>query len=236
VRLDALTALVDVGEEGVDAEHQRAGDGGVGQVVIGSGDDRQQGDRRVSVGDPAPAGALDPDEHHRHQQGPPEVQRRHCRELVGDRLVGVLGVDPRAVGVQRVDEAVLVEHARGSEWEGDVDHQRRQRHAQEPVPESGIQIAVPQHDPADEAEAEREVDEHVVVVEELDQPVEPHRDVLDAVLVEHVQGALDVDHCAGVGEGGVGVALRQMADTFVPDEGDDDQGDLAQSEPAVPGE
>ena len=92
-----------------------------------------------------------------------------------------------------------------------------------------------QHHPADEREAGGEVDEHVVVVEELDQPVQPHRHPLDAVLAEQVQGALDVDHPAGVGEGRLGVVARQVADLLVAEEGGDDDDDLAYGEPAAGG-
>ena len=159
----------------------------------------------------------------------------HRRELVGDRLVGVLGVDARPVLLQGVDEAVLVEHSGWCERIGDVDDQRDHRHRDEPVAEPGVEIAVAQHHPADECEAGGEVDEHVVVVEELDQPVQPHRHPLDAVLAEQVQGALDVDHLAGVGEGRIGVVARQVADLLIAEEGGDDDDDLAYGEPAAGG-
>ena len=74
-----------------------------------------------------------------------------------------------------------------------------------------------EHDPADEREAQREVDEHVVVVEELDQPVEPHRQVLDAVLAEDVERPLGIDDATRVGERGALVVAGQMADLLVFD-------------------
>ena len=93
-----------------------------------------------------------------------------------------------------------------------------------------------QHHPADEREAGGEVDEHVVVVEELDQPVETHRHPLDAVLAEHVQRALDVDHPAGVGERRIGVVAGQVADLLVAEERGDDDDDLAHGEPTAGGQ
>jgi len=138
--------------------------------------------------------------------------------------------------VQRVDEPVLVEHARRCQRIQDVDHECQQRDRDEPVPEARVQIAVTEHDPADEREAGGEVDEHVVVVEELDQPVETHREVLDAVLAEQVHCLLDVDHTAGVGERRAGVVASQVADLLVPEEGGDDDDDLADGEPRAAGE
>jgi hypothetical protein len=164
------------------------------------------------------------------------VQRRHRRELVGDGLVGVLGVDARAVALQGVDEAVLVEHSGWCQRIGDVDDERDHRHRDEPVAEPGVEIAVAQHHPADEREAGGEVDEHVVVVEDLDQSVQPHRHPLDAVLAEQVQGTLDVDHPAGVGERRIGVVAREVADLLVADEGGDDDDDLAHGEPTAGGQ
>jgi hypothetical protein len=137
--------------------------------------------------------------------------------------------------VQCVDEPALVEHAGRCQRIQDVDDECQERHRQEPVPESRVQVAVTEHDPADEREAEREVDEHVVVVEELDQPVEPHRQVLDAVLAEQVQCLLDVDHSAGVGERRTLVVAGQVADLLVPEEGGDDDDDLADGEPMAAG-
>jgi hypothetical protein len=95
---------------------------------------------------------------------------------------------------------------------------------------------VAEHHPADEREAGGEVDEHVVVVEELDHPVETQREILEPVLVEHVQGLLDVDYPAGVGERRVGVVARQVADLLVAEERGDDDDDLAHGEPAAGGE
>ncbi len=163
------------------------------------------------------------------------MQRRHRRELVGDRGIGVLGVDARAVGLERVDEAVLIEHARRCQRIEHVDHERDQRHQHEPVPEPGVEVSVAEHHPADEGEAGGEVDEDVVVVEELDQPVETQREILEPVLVEHVQGLLDIDHAAGVGERRVGVVARQVADLLVAEERDDDDDDLAHGEPGAGG-
>ena len=164
------------------------------------------------------------------------MQRRHRRELVRDRGVRVLRVDPRTVGLQRVDEAVLVEHARRRQRIQHVDHECDHRHRDEPVAEPRVEIPVAPHHPADEGEAGGEVDEHVVVVEELDQPLQPHRHPLDAVLAEQVQRALDVDHPAGVGEGRVGVVAGQVADLLVAEEGGDDDDDFAHSEPTAGGE
>ena len=93
-----------------------------------------------------------------------------------------------------------------------------------------------EHHPADEREAGGEVDEHVVVVEELDQPVEVQREVLEPVLVEDVQRLFDVDHAAGVGERGVGVVASEVADLLVPEEGGGDDDDLAHGEPRTGGE
>ena len=93
-----------------------------------------------------------------------------------------------------------------------------------------------EHNPADEGEAGREVHEDVVVIEELDQPVQAHRHPLDAVLAEHVQRALDVDHPAGVGEGRIGVVAGQVTDLLVAEEGDDDDDDLADREQRPGGE
>jgi len=223
-------------EHGVDAEHEHAGDCGIGQVVVGGGDDRQQRDRRMQQREVAPPRALDADEHQRDEQCPPEVQRWHRRELVGHRGVGVLGVDPRTVCLERVDEAVLVEHPGRCQRIQDVDDQRQQRHRDEPVAESRIDVSVADDDPTHEREAEREVDVDVVVVEELDQTVEPHRSVLDAVLAEHVQGLLDVDDAAGIGERRVGVVACQVADLLVTEERGHDDDDLADGEPRAGGE
>ena len=223
-------------EDCVDAEDEHAGDGGVGEVVVCGGDDRQQRDRRVQQRQVTPARALDADEHQCDQQRPPEVQGRHRRELVGDRGVGVLAVDAWPVGLERVDETVLVEHPRRCQRIEHMDDERDQRHRHEPVAEPGVQVAVAEHDPSDEREAQREVDEDVVVVEELDQPVEPHREMLDAVLAEDVQRLFDVDHAAGVGERRVGVVASQVADLLVAEEGSDDDDDLADGEPGAGGE
>lgn len=138
--------------------------------------------------------------------------------------------------MQCVDEAALVEHARRRQRIQHVDHECEQRHRQEPVSKARVQVTVPEHNPADEREADGEVDEHVVVVEELDQPVHPHRDVLDAVLAEHVHGLLDVDDAAGVGERRIRVVAGQVADLLVSEEGGSDDDDLADSEPAAAGE
>ena len=93
-----------------------------------------------------------------------------------------------------------------------------------------------EHHPADEREADGKVDEHVVVVEELDQPVEAKGEVLEPVLVEDVQRLFHVDDAAGVGERRVGVVPRQVAHLLVPEEGGGDDGDLAHGEPATGGE
>ena len=223
-------------EHGVDAEDQHTGDRGVGEVVIRGGDDRQQRDHRVGEGQPAPAGALDADEHQCDQQRPTEVQRGHRRELVGDGCIRVLRIDLRAVGLERVDESVLVEHPGRCQRVEDVDDERDQRHRYEPVAEAGVEVAVAEHDPADEREAQREVDEHVVVVEELDQPVEPHRQVLDAVLAEDVERPLGIDDATRVGERGALVVAGQMADLLVSEEGGDDDDDLTDGEPVAGGE
>jgi len=93
-----------------------------------------------------------------------------------------------------------------------------------------------EHHPADEREAHGEVHEDVVVVQELDQPVEAHREVLELVLVEHVQRLLDIDDPAGVGERGVSVVAGEMANLLVPEERGDDDDDLADGEPRAGGE
>jgi len=223
-------------EDCVDAEDEHAGDGGVGEVVVCGGHDRQQRDRRVQQRQVTPARPLDADEHHCDQQCPSEVQRRHRRELIGDRRIGVLAVDAGAIGLERVDETVLVEHPRRSQRIEHVDDECDQRHRDEPVAEPRVEVAVAEDDPTDECEAQREVDEDVVVVEELDQPVEPHRDVLDAVLAEDVQRLFDVDDAAGIGERRVGVVASQVADLLVAEEGGDDDDDLADGEPGAGGE
>jgi hypothetical protein len=130
---------------------------------------------------------------------------------------------------------VLIEHARRCQRIEHVDHECDEGDRQEPVAEPGIEIAMAEHHPADEREAGGEVDEHVVVVEELDQPIETQREILKPVLVEHVQGLLDVDHAAGVGERRVGVVARQVADLLVAEERGDDDDDLAYGEPAAGG-
>jgi hypothetical protein len=223
-------------EHGVDAEDEHAGHCGVGQVVVRGGDDRQQRDRRVRQRDPTPARALDPHEHERDQQRPAEVQGGHRRELVGNRRRGVLRVDLRTVRLQRVHEAVLVEHPGRRQRIHDVQHESDHGHRQEPVAKARVDVTVAEHHPADEREAGREVDEHVVVVQELDQPVQPHRQVLDPVLAEHVQRLLGIDDLAGVGERRIGVVTSQVTDLLVPDEGDNDEDDLANREPAAAAE
>jgi hypothetical protein len=130
---------------------------------------------------------------------------------------------------------VLVHHPRWGEWIEHVDDERDHGDRQEPVPEPGIDLPVTEHDPPDEGEARREVHEHVVVVEELNQAVEPHDHALDAVLAEHVQRALDVDDTMGVGEGRVGVVPCQVANLLVGDERNGDDDDLAHGEPAAGG-
>jgi hypothetical protein len=117
-----------------------------------------------------------------------------------------------------------------------MDHERDQRDGEEPVAEPRVHVAVAPNDPADEREAGREVDEHVVVVQELDQSVEPHRDVLDAVLAEDVQRPLGVDDLASVGERRLAVASGQVADLLVGEEGGGDDDDLADGEPMAAGE
>ena len=164
------------------------------------------------------------------------MQRRHRRELVGDRGVGVLRVDPRAVGLERVHEAVLVEHPRRRQRIQHVDDERHQGDRQEPVAEPRVDVTMAPHDPADEREAGREVDEHVVVVQELDQPVESHRQVLDALLTEDVQRSLGDDDLTGVGERRVRVATGQVSDLLVGEEGGGDDDDLADGEPMAAGE
>jgi len=224
------------GECGVDAEDQCACHCSIGEVVVGGGDDRQQRDRRVRQGHVAPTCALDPDEHQRDQQRPSEVQRGHRRELVGDRLVGVLAVDAGAIALERVDEPVVLEHSRWRQGIGDVDRERGEGDGEEPVAEPRVHVAMADDDPADEGEADREVDEDVVVVQELDQAVEAHCRLLQPVLAEHVQVALDTDDLAGVFHGGARVVAGQVADLLVAEEHGDHDDDLANGEPATGGE
>ena len=131
---------------------------------------------------------------------------------------------------------MLVEHPRRRQRIQHVDDERDQRDREEPVAEPRVHVAVAPDDPTDEREAGREVDVHVVVVQELDHPVEPHDQVLDAVLAEDVQRPLGVDDLARVGERRVGVAPGQVADLLVGEEGDGDDDDLADGEPAAGGE
>ena len=82
--------------------HEEAGDGGVEPEVVGRRDDREQRHDRVQ---PDPSGSTTGG-HRREPDGddhrPPEVERRHRRELVGGGVGDVVAVDARPEDAQRI--------------------------------------------------------------------------------------------------------------------------------------
>ena len=187
-------------------------------VVVGRGDDRQEGDRRVGEDEQPPTGPADGDHAGGHEDGPPEVQRRHGRELVGHRPRRVGGIDPRPVDLERVDEALAGEHPRRSQRHEHVDDQRGQRDAEERGADAAVRGAVPGERPDQHGDRGREVDHHVVAVQHGDDQLAVQHDALDGPLREDVQPALDGHDAVGVVDGLPRVAAGEVADLAVGDE------------------
>jgi hypothetical protein len=197
--------------------------------VVRGRDDREECDHGVGEGDPPPAVAHHDDEpdgdHHR----PAEVQRRHRRELVGDRLGVVGGVDVGSVHVEGVDEAG--HHPRRGERVGHVDRECGCRDTDQPVPHRAVPVGPADEQPQHEGDGDREVDADVVAVEECDQRLAAEGEVLNGAL-GHEPAALDAEHVGGVGHRLVGVVAGEEADLAVADEQRRHQGDLTHERPA----
>ena len=70
------------------------------------------------------------------------------------------------------------------------------------------------------------MNEHVVAIEQLDERVAAHREVLETALGEDVGMAFQVDDSAGVGDSLVSVVARQVPDLAIADEDGHDQGNF----------
>jgi hypothetical protein len=209
-------------------QHQQAGDGGIEPVVVGRRDDREERDRRVGERNPAPAGAHDDDDADPDDHRPPEVQRRHRRELVGHGLGVIRRVDVGPVDVERVDEAV--DHARWSERVDDVDRERGGGDAHQPVPHRAVPHGMAYEQPQHEGDRDREVHADVVAVEERHDRLAAQHERLDRVL-RHEPATLRIEHAAGVAERLGGVVAGEEADLPVADEDRCHQRDLASDRP-----
>jgi hypothetical protein len=170
--------------------------------VVAGGHDGQQRDGRMRHHDGAATCALDGHEADAHHERPPEVQRRHGGELVGDRSPRIAIVDARAELVERVDEAPG--HPRGSEGEPHVDRERGHRDQYEPRADEPIRIRVAHVRPHQEGDRQREVHADVVAVEDVDDRLAAEDPSLHGTLAEDSRSALEVDHATGVGHGLVG--------------------------------
>ena len=160
--------------------------------MVAGGDDRQQRDGRVGEPPPAVPARGDGDDADRHHQRPSEVQRRHRRELIGHRSTRVVGIDAGAVHAQRVD--VPLEHPRRCERERDVDHHRRHRDADEPVPDRRVLVAVAGERPDQEGCGGGEVHADVEVVEDVDHARHVEDESLHRQLDGPTEPPLDVEY------------------------------------------
>jgi hypothetical protein len=146
--------------------------------------------------------------------------------LIGDGVGGVGAVDVGAVLPQRVDEAVLREHARRRERERNMDREAGQRDGDDPRPDGSIARRVPGQNPHDEDRREREMDQYVVVVQKRDHGVALQGEALEPAFGEDVCSTLEIDDPPGVGERLVGVVAGEVSDLAVPEQDRDDQGDF----------
>ena len=112
--------------------------------------------------------------------------------LATDSVVSV-AVDARAIHVQRVDETVAAEHAWRREWIGDVDRERGGGDPDEPDANPRVGARVAEMGPQQERDRGREVDHHVVVVQQVDDEPAVEDQPLHGCLAEHVELPLDVD-------------------------------------------
>ena len=158
---------------------------------------------------------------------PREVQRRHGRQLVRRRVGDILAVDAGAVHVQLVDEPLVAQHPRWREWEQHVNDQTGQGDRQEPRADASPCLRVAQEHPRHEAEAGREVHEHVVVIEELDGRPAVQDQTLQRTLAERPKPALDAHDPVGIHHCVVHVAAGQRTHLAIQREHGGHQNDLA---------
>jgi hypothetical protein len=184
-------------------DHQR--DRGVDPVVVGCGDDREQRDRRVHEGEQAASSAANGDERAGHHDGPAEVQRRHRRELIGDRLRGVGAVDAWPVALQGVDETRALQHSWWCQRIQHVHDQRCHRDADEPGADAAVVALMSHVHPHQERCRQREVNSDVVAVQEAHDQVAVHDEPLHSSFTEDVETPFQLDNPIGVGHRRVGV-------------------------------
>ncbi len=188
---------------------------------------------RVEGGDPAPLTRAGLDDRPGADQGPPDVERRHRRDLVrsvGDRL-GV--VDLRPVFLQGVDETHVGEPSGWGQGKGDMDDQRREGGSEQHPPDPAVVLVVAGVHPHHPDGGAEEVGEEVVAVEQPDRCVARNDEVLEMHLVEDPQCLLEVDDPFAVREGDVDLVLHQKTHGAVCRQAPDQQQELPPEKPSV---
>ena len=221
----SLDPEVDDQREG-EEEHR---DHRVEPVVVGGQHDRRERDDRVEQHEVAPA-AVDscgddhrPCDHHR----PPEVQRRHGRELVGEPLVrAARAVRIRSEDAGRVDEPEVREHPGRRQRHREVHDHPGERDHHHHVAEPPVPLRTERVQPDERGGGHHGVREQVVHVQELHERGVVEDQILQLGLAEHAERPLEVDDVAGVVDGGADMAGRQEPPVLVGEEERDDQHQL----------
>ena len=90
-------------------------------VVVRGDDDGQERDDRMCGHEPSPFRLAELDGAPANEKRPPEMQGRHCRDLVADAIEqAVSAVGAWTEQSTRVDETELGEHSRRCQWVRDV--------------------------------------------------------------------------------------------------------------------
>jgi hypothetical protein len=182
----------------------------------------------VENGDEAATSASDADETRGDDHGPAEVKRRHRRVLIRDRIVGVSAVDVGSVLAERVDKAVLRQHARRCKRICHVDRKSNGRDRDHPRADHPIVPGMSSQHPDYEDRGEGEMNEDVIAIQETNHRVAVHCQTLQSALGEDMQVALHPDHTTGVGHGLGRVVAREVTNLAIPEEDRHDQGEFAE--------
>lgn len=158
--------------------------------MIGGDDDGECGHDRVRHGEPAPPGPERRDDRGRHEDGPADVDRRHRGQLVRVQA-GRVGVDRLVVRDGRVDHPGAREHA-GRRHRHQLDEQADTGEGHQRRPPPAVVGPVPDEQPDHAGDQNREVQDVVIQVEELDQQGMRQERPLQPSLARHADGPLEL--------------------------------------------
>jgi len=175
---------------GQDGGQDGGSDDAVEPEMIGGDDDGERGHDRVRHGEPAPPAPERGDDRGRHEDGPADVHGRHRGQLVRVQA-GRVGVNRLVVHDGRVDHPGAREHA-GRRDRHQLDEQADTGEGHQRRAPAAVVGPVPDEQPDHAGDQNREVQDVVIQVEELDQQGMRQEQPLQPGLARHADGPLEL--------------------------------------------